>query len=226
MLVALTRERGRNEALRAWVPGSALVVEIPLTVTHYVDADEFRAILETCAHYGSYRVLVVTSARSAPYVALARGALEAGATTLCVGPATADALDELGISCDLVGTGGALDVEPAIREGPVLLLGAGTMRSELRDALEGRALTTTTMVCYETLARDLENDERALLARCDVVFVGAPSAWAVAASHVRADAWVVVPGATTAAVVRAEHPRLLEGWNEEVRERLADLARA
>ncbi len=58
----------------------------------------------------------------------------------------------------------------------------------------------------------------------DVVFIGAPSAWAVAREFVRTAAWVVVPGASTGAVVRDDHPRVLEGWGPDLRTRLAELS--
>jgi hypothetical protein len=60
----------------------------------------------------------------------------------------------------------------------------------------------------------------------DVVFIGAPSAWSVARELVADATWVVVPGSSTAADVRRDHDRVIEGWGADLRTRLAELANA
>jgi uroporphyrinogen-III synthase len=92
------------------------------------------------------------------------------------------------------------------------------MRDELATAL--RDVDVVVVACYETQRVTLDDAGRAALAAADAVLVGAPSAWSVLRDDVAASAWVVVPGPTTAEVVRATHPRVLEGWGPSLRERL------
>ena len=103
------------------------------------------------------------------------------------------------------------------------MIGAAGGRDELPDELERQGLVVARVSCYETVPAELVDAQRAALAEADVVVIGAPSAWRVARSSVRATAWVVVPGPTTAAAVRAEHPRLIERWGPELGEVLAGL---
>jgi uroporphyrinogen-III synthase len=223
MQVVVTRERGSNDSLVQWLPEDALVSEVPLTTTRYFDADEVLTSLRASEFFGAYRALVVTSARTALYVALARVALGDGGSVVSVGSTTARALEGEDVEVDLVGEGGAEDLAPQISEGPVLLLGAASMRSELATALQARGLSVTTLTCYETVPVVLDEDETKMLREGDVVFIGAPSAWLVAKAFVSANAWVVVPGASTGEVVRREHARVIEGWGPSLREHLRAL---
>jgi uroporphyrinogen-III synthase len=95
------------------------------------------------------------------------------------------------------------------------------MREELGRALETRGFVVDKVACYRTRAVTLTSDETATLASADVVFIGAPSTWSVAGAHVATTATVVVPGETTAQVVRRTHPHVLVGWNAAA---LANLA--
>ncbi len=99
MRVVVTRERGHNAELISWLPDGVTVSEVPLTTTRYFDSSEVHNALSESAHFGQFRALVVTSARSALYVALAREALAPGARVLTVGTATARALEERGCGC-------------------------------------------------------------------------------------------------------------------------------
>jgi uroporphyrinogen-III synthase len=134
-----------------------------------------------------------------------------------VGAATSRALHDVGVDVAHEAAATALDLADVIAEGPVLVLGACAGRDELRAALAARAVRCDVVGCYDTRALELEESARGELARCDVVFIGAPSAWRVARAHVRADAWVLVPGPTTAEVVRAHHDRdrVLVGWGAD-----------
>ena len=216
MHVVVTREAGQNETLKSWLPKGAEVSEIPLTTTNYFDDDEVRAALESSEHFGRFRSLVVTSARSASYREVVSSALAHDAITLAVGTASAS-------DGDVVGQGGAADLATAIEHGPVLLLGARSMREELPGLLRAKGLDVTSVACYETLPVTLSNEDEATLRRADVVFIGAPSAWLVGAASISPDAWVVVPGATTASAVNPTHDRVLEGWGPDLREVLAAL---
>ncbi len=180
MKVVLTREAGANEPQRAWLPVDAVVSEVPLTRTRFFDDEEVHAELQRLAHVGAYQALVVTSARSALYVGLARPALAPGGRVLTVGAATARAIENEDVEVDVVGEGGALALAPEIAEGPVLVLGATTMHAELADELVARGVEVTTLACYETLPALLSEAEMDTLRAADVVLVGAPSAWRVA----------------------------------------------
>jgi uroporphyrinogen-III synthase len=166
---------------------------------------------------------VVTSARSALYVALAREALAPGARVLSVGTATARALEDEDTLVDLTGEGGAADLAGEISVGPVLLLGAASMRGELRDALAIRGIEVEHLACYETVPAELTASDELNLREADVVFIGAPSAWRVAAAFIEPASWVVVPGPSTAEVIEREHARVIEGWSPQVVSRLVAL---
>lgn len=224
MNVVVTRERGANETLRSLVPVGVSVVEIPLTTTQYFDARRVRDSLRASEHFGRAGAVVVTSARAARYADLARDALGPGGRVVGVGAATARALSVLGTVADVVGRGGALDLAPALGDGPVVLLGALAMREELARELRARSVAVTAVACYETRPVRLGAEDAAALRDADVVFIGAPSAWRVARDAVCPDAWVVVPGATTGVVVRQSHEKVFEGWGERARELLASLA--
>ena len=220
MRVVVTREVGYNDALTSWLPEGVKVVEVPLTTTRFYDGQEVLATLRASEHYGTFGALVVTSARSALYVALAREGLREGGTVLSVGSATAKALENEDVDVDVVGESGAADLAPTITDGPVLLLGAAQMREELTSVLTKRGVDVTTLACYETLPAVLTSDDESSIRDADVIFVGAPSAWNVAKTLVSDAAWVVVPGATTGDVVRDSHQRVIEGWGPELREHL------
>jgi uroporphyrinogen-III synthase len=214
--VVVTREAGHNEVLKSWLPDDATVREVPLTMTRYLDDDSVRSALTSSEYFGRYRALVVTSARSAAFRELAMTALDPNARVFAVGTASAS-------DGDVVGEGGAAELAPKIDEGPVLFLGARSMREELPALLRAKGLEVTSVACYETLPVALSSEDEAALARADVVFIGAPSAWLVGAPFVPETAWVVVPGATTAAAVRQSHDRVLEGWGPELGEVLRAL---
>ncbi|HEY5112007.1 MAG TPA: uroporphyrinogen-III synthase [Acidimicrobiales bacterium] len=223
MRVVLTREHGHNEPQRTWLPDDAIVTEVPLTTTHYFDVNRVREELLKTKHAGAFKVLVVTSGRSARYVAAAREALSEGALELSVGSATALALGDAVASADAEDEGGALRLDSEIEEGPALLLGATTMRGELPAALRARGIEVTKVACYETLPAVLSGDDVRQLRDADVVLIGAPSAWQVAEGLVEARAWVAVPGPTTSAEVRRSHERVIEGWGPDLKEHLRTL---
>lgn len=224
MRVVLTREAGRNDEMRAWLPDHASVTELPLTSTRYVELSEVdRLLRSTAPRYGEFAALVVTSSRTKPYVATAQRALRAGAAVLSVGPATTRSLQELGVAISAEAPSRALDLANHIVRGPVLLLGAGEMRDELTSALEARSIEVTHVACYHTLAETLSGEQQDLLGRAQVVLIGAPTAWVVAQPFVNASTLVVVPGAATASVVLTHHERVLEGWGPSLRERLGSL---
>ena len=105
----------------------------------------------------------------------------------------------------------------------MLLLGAKVMRDELGEALHKSGLRIEHVACYETLPVLPDATGAAALREAQVVFVGAPSAWRVAQVFITTSTWVVVPGPTTGAVVRAQHERVIEGWAPTLRDTLRSL---
>ena len=220
MKIVLTRELGKNDALSTWLPDHATVHEVPLTSTRYFDEGTVNDALHASANFGKFRSLVVTSERSMTYVPLALAAATADVEVYSVGPTTSEALSAQGVKVRAEGEGAAVTLAQSVSRGPVLLMGAASMRDELTLALRAKGLDVTVIACYETVALGLSEVDILLLRDADVVFIGAPSAWSVARVHVDADALVVVPGGSTGAVVRVDHATVLEGWGPSLRTRL------
>ncbi|NNN02251.1 MAG: uroporphyrinogen-III synthase [Acidimicrobiaceae bacterium] len=223
MKVVLTRERGRNDELVAWLPEGCDVFEVPLTETHYVSDDVYAQRLDEAARAGAFSSLVLTSAKSAPLVEAALQRCVRDVEVYSVGPATTRSLGELGVVVSAQSLSGARELANQVRFGPVLIVGAATMRPELAQDLRSRALEVCVVAGYETRAIELDEDAARSLREADVVAIGAPSAWRVARAHVGEPTWVVVPGATTARVVELDHARVIEGWGPSWRVRLAEL---
>ncbi len=222
MKVVVTRERGHNETLRALVPEGCVITEVPLTETKYYDLEDVAASLARWRDVG-FQTLVVTSARSARYLELVAGALDAKAQVMSVGASSTRALVAHGLSVSAEAQHGAEELDAHITRGPVLLLGAAQMRTELREALDKRGLRIEHLACYETVPLAPDDAGAAALGEAQVVFIGAPSAWRTAQEFIAPSAWVVVPGATTALVVREHHERVIEGWGPQLRATLEAL---
>lgn len=215
MLVALTREFGRNGELRQWVGSRADVVEVPLTVTHYRPRRDVDAEIHASVYAGNFRSLVVTSARAQNYLDLAINALEAEHDVFSVGRVTTRSLERVGLHVVSESSGAAVELVASITRGPVLLLGAVGGRDELLTVLMRRDVDGVHVGCYETRRAELSDAAREQLRRADVVFIGAPSAWRAARELVAPNAWVLVPGDTTLAEVRVGHARVVRGWGDE-----------
>jgi uroporphyrinogen-III synthase len=221
--VVLGRESGKNESLREWLPPGATVSEVPLTTTTYFDPAAVRTDLEKSRAHGMYRTLVVTSARSADYVDVARLSSTMDVAVVSVGPSTTAALTSRGVHVHVQGESSAESLAHDIVQSPVLILGATAMREELATALRDKGLEVTSIACYATAGVALTASDITTLGDADVLFVGAPSAWAVARDHVRDETWVVVPGTSTGDAVRIEHSKVIEGWGPELRTRLTEV---
>jgi uroporphyrinogen-III synthase len=220
--VVLTREAGKNASLVDWLPDNATYTEVPLTRTKYYEPRMVTHELEFHER-GPFRSLVVTSERSHTYAALAVAEATSDVQVFSVGPATTAALESQGLTVHFEGIGGSLVLAPHVERGPVLVLGARDMRDDLVDALRERGLDVLVVACYETVVLSPTETEQAHLRDADIVFIGAPSAWAAAREFVDARAWIVVPGSSTGAVVAGEHERVIEGWGPHLRERLANI---
>ena len=86
-----------------------------------------------------------------------------------------------------------------------------------------RGIEVEHLACYETVPANLTSNDETSLRDADVAFIGAPSAWRVAAAFIEPACWVVVPGPSTADVVALEHARVIEGWSAEIAKRLVAL---
>jgi uroporphyrinogen-III synthase len=223
MNVVVTREAGQNEEARLWLPDGVVVHEVPLTSTRYFSHDEVTKELQATKDFGSFNVLVVTSARTAHFIDAAQGALASGAHVLSVGPKTTRALSDNGVAVSGEAVSSQSELDPMIERGPVLLFGATHMREELGDALARRSIPFTRVACYETVPLSLGDDDAALLKQADVVLIGAPSAWSVARDFINESTWVVVPGGTTTDVVSHDHARVFAGWGPSLRSALTRL---
>ena len=222
MLVVVTREAGRNDALRDWLTATATILEVPLTATAYRPLPEVEADLARVGDHGPFAVLVVTSARSRHYLEAARRVCASAVEVWTVGAATSGAVTDAGFA--VAGEArSALEVARRLDHGPVLALGAREMRGELASELAARAIRVETVACYETVPLEPDEAARASIAVADAVVIGAPSAWRVARTLVTPATWVVVPGETTAAAVRADHDRVLVGWHAATARRLEAL---
>jgi len=221
----VTREAGMNDRLISWLPPGASVEEVPLTTTTYFDDDDVRAALDGSSSAGKFRSLVVTSRRGAKYVELALRAAAPDVEVFSVGPTTTETLTSHGVHVRAQAESTAETLARHIARGPVLMLGAKTAREELASALRARGLEVVSIACYETIGLTLSSSDAQTVRDADVLFIGAPSAWAVARDFVANDTWVVIPGASTGAVVREDHRRVIDGWGPHLATRLADLSR-
>ncbi len=220
MRVVVTREAGRGDAVRSWLPDGAEVVDVPLTETRYEEPAALERAARALPHAGAYAVLAVTSARGAQAALVVRPIAAPDSVVASIGPATSAALRAGGLEVTVQGSGGAADLADAIEFGPVLVVAARGAREELIEQLSQRHLEVAHLTCYETRPREPDARGAEALSRADVIFIGAPSTWTVARGYVSESAWVVVPGATTARAVAADHVRVLEGWDPSLRERL------
>jgi uroporphyrinogen-III synthase len=224
--VVVTREAGMNGSLIEMLPPAAIVDEVPLTRTEYFDPDDVRRELAASSAYGTFVALVVTSERSVRYVDIAFAASSPDVEIYSVGPSTTDALVAHDIDVTRESDGTAATLTNHLDAGPVLLLGARSMRTELASALRAKGLEVVAVACYETVGLDVSPGDAQRVRHADVLFIGAPSAWSVARELVAAATWVVVPGASTASDVRRDHDRVIEGWGPDLRTRLVDLSNA
>jgi len=219
MKIVVTRERGTNEQLKSWLPPGSDVVEVPLTKTHFDAPDEVGQRITESGRtpFGS---LVVTSERTKNYLPIAQPFLSSNVGVFSVGSSTTRALEASGLTVRAQSLGSALDLDRQIDAGPVLMLGAVAMREELPTALRRRGLDVVHVSCYETRGVDLSEDDENELRDADVVIIGAPSAWQKARPFITPTTLVIVPGASTAAVVKQEHHTVVEGWGPRLAELL------
>lgn len=209
MNIVLTREVGKNDELRSWMPSNANCAEVPVTRTDWFDEEVVaNSLLATKTIFKS---LAVTSERTSAYLHLLPPFLSSNAEVFSVGSSTTRALEAHGLTVCAQSLSGAKYLANQISQGPVLLLGAKGMRDELAALLRARFVVEV-VHCYETRATELSATQQAELQGADVVIIGAPSAWQAAAPFISNDCLVVVPGESTAQAVRRSHSRVLQSW--------------
>jgi uroporphyrinogen-III synthase len=206
MRVALTREDGKNNSLLWLVPEGAETIEVPLTQTRYFSPSEVDAQLD---RIHESKTIAISSARAAQFIAPVIEKF-GDLPIYCVGESTAGALHEVGASARWVGSGGARELAQQIPEGPVLFVGAKDAREELGVELSQRGIELQMVACYETIPVELSARSIEWLRGADVIFIGAPSAWAVARPFVRRETLIVTSGTTTGSMVRETHDTVIE----------------
>lgn len=210
-IVVVTREKGYNEDVRAWL-GIDSPVEIPLTVTDFEELGVVSEQLHRRTPVEKFATVVVTSPRVRDYLPLAIPYLQPDADVATVGAASTAAAAAAGLRGTMTSDRGAEGLVAQIRKGPVLSLGARFTRPELASGLRRRAFEHEHLVCYTTRPCALNAEQQAGLHRAEVLIIGAPSAWDVAAPFVSPTTVVVVPGLTTARAVQRDHARVVEAW--------------
>jgi uroporphyrinogen-III synthase len=209
--VVLTREAGRNDELRHALEGSCRVLEVPLTATLYRTGDDVARDVEALAAKTPFATVAFTSPRGAAIAALVVARVP-GCALAAAGALTAAALRvALGEQTEILTptTPGGRALGEAIVRGPVLVVGAALPSRALDDALAARFIEVSRVASYETRPVALGGLSREELRIGDVVLIGAPSTWAVAAPEIRRTAIVIVPGETTRAAVAESHERVV-----------------
>jgi len=216
--VVLTREKDRNDSLRAYLPLGVEVIEVPATRTEFRDPGAFEEALRELTLGAPAPWLVVTSARGARYAQLAQEILGAHGRVASVGMATTRELRSLGVAVAISGDADAAALASYL-DGTVVTIGALETRGELEARLNERGVAVHQVACYETRACELSTIQQRTLGDADVVFVGAPSAWRVIRAFVNDRALLVVPGATTAHDVGTQY-EVMVGWDDTLPTRL------
>ena len=208
--VVLTREPPLNDELAAALRGRAKVRVVSLTTTEFRNPTLVAAELSRHPMRGKFETIAVTSARAAPYAAMALTFAAPNAVLGAVGKATLERLTaegavQPGRTISVPDDANAAALGELIERGPVLALTADTPRPELRSAVAEKGLFYDAVVCYNTVIVVPDRAQQRQLRKADVVVIAAPSAWRAAREDVRADATVVTLGATTAGAVRMDH---------------------
>jgi len=160
--VVVTRARAQASGLAATLRGlGAEVVELPaIRVEPRIGSDEVRAAIE---RIGEYSLICVTSPNGAHFLfeALAYAGLDAralaGATVAAIGPGTARALREHGITADVVPARFVAEAlvealaEVEVAGKRVLVARAAEARDVLPDALRERGAEVDVVSLYETV---------------------------------------------------------------------------
>lgn len=178
--VVVTRARAQASGLAATLRGlGAEVIELPaIRIESRIESEEVRAAIDSI---GDYALVCLTSPNGAQFFfeAVAEAGLDAralaGATVAAIGPGTARALKERGISADVVPERFVAEalVEALagvdISDRRVLVARAAEARDVLPNALRERGAKVEVVALYETVRE--EPDEAAIEAAQDADYV-------------------------------------------------------
>jgi uroporphyrinogen-III synthase len=119
--------------------------------------------------------VALTSPNAARRLGLWAASLPSSLRIGAVGPATARAIESLGLVADAVaGDGTAAGLARELDVGPVLFLAAKHARRDLVDALEARGIECDVVVTYDTVPRMLGVAEVDALEACEAVVAASP----------------------------------------------------
>ena len=214
IVVARSAQRAAPLAERLRAAG-ARVSSVELTTTR-APSDGGEGLRTAAARIDDFDWLLFSSARGAEALDVYPD-LKRARHIAAVGPTTAAALEQRGCRADLVasGTGGAeladLILEQTSDSGPLLFIGAQSPAGGLVERLTAAGREVVHVASYQTVPRDLCDDEREILNEAEIIVVAAPSG--VAALHrelTRRDVVVVATGPTTSRAARDAEFRVVE----------------
>jgi uroporphyrinogen-III synthase len=182
----------------------AAVASVPLVEIAPV---EDSASLDTAgATLASYDWVVFTSANGVMAFGERITAIGDAPRVAVVGPATAEAVRQLGVEPSFVGRGTAEDLAAELGHADgarVLLLQADIAGPELAAGLRERGASVDAVTAYRTTGREPSDDERVALERADaIVLASGSAARSLADAGGAGDALVVCIGPKTAQVAR------------------------
>lgn len=176
--IVVTRPEDRARALADALDRlGATVASIPLV--EIAPVEDVAALDAAGAALSRYDWVVFTSVNGVRAFGARLGASGTSPPVAVVGPATGEAVGELGVEPAYVGQGAAEEIAAGIdlRDGArVLLLQADIAGPELASALRGRGASVDAITAYRTLAREPTEEERDTLGEADAIVLASGSA--------------------------------------------------
>jgi len=209
--VAVLRASGEHDGIRGALEqcGAEAVTAIVAEVLDRSDAE----VRHDVGDLARFEWVAVSSQHAARRLALWAHTWPGSVRVGAVGPATAAAVERLGVRVALVADAGtARSLAARLDEGPILFLAASSARDDLARDLSARGIVVVTVVAYDLAPRALAGADAEALASSDAIVAMSPAAIdALAALPVASrDAALQVPvvaiGPTT-----AEHAAVI-GW--------------
>jgi uroporphyrinogen-III synthase len=173
--VAVLRAGGERDGVRDALLdlGAKASTIVVATILDRPDDEVRRAV----GDLARFEWVAVTSSNAARRLELWADEWPPACRVAAVGPATAAAVEDVGLGAPAVseeGTAGSL--AKAIDIGPVLLLAASSARDDLARALASRDVELVTVVAYDVEPRALDADEVASLVASDAIVAMSPVA--------------------------------------------------
>lgn len=182
LIVALTREEGKNDKLRRELKitlGDSVILEELPCIAH-ADGDDYDR-LASCLERDNWDYVAVTSPEAARVLAQAWNEDSINTSVVAVGKATQATLEKLGIAVDFCpskATAATLVTElPAKRDTTTLLYPASAKAATtLEDGLSGRGFAVTRLNTYDTVNATWNDSQRKVAKSVKVACFGSPSA--------------------------------------------------